>query len=97
MHGKTKHSFKIINHNTISKDELTDLKHVKIFCGNNKNQKFVVNKKQKSKGRAIFITSIPGISTNQICIYSNFLIPMIVIRYTSFLYCGECKRGPPIK
>lgn len=97
MHGKTKHSFKINNHNTISKDELRDLKHIKIFCGNSKNEGFVINKKQKSKSRAIISPTIPGISLNQIHVYPDFPISLFETRYTSFLYCVERKRGPPIK
>jgi hypothetical protein len=96
IHGKAQCAFKIINDNTISKKKLGDLKPIKVFYYYNKNEKFVINKKQKPKSRVIVSLAISGLSMSQIFIYIDFLIPIFETRYASFLYCVDQKRGPPI-
>lgn len=95
LHGKVNPSLKFINHNNVSKEKTGDLKHIKLFCDNNKNEKIILKKKHKPKGIENVNSVFSNISIDQICIYSDFLILISEIKYTSFLYCVERKRGPP--
>lgn len=95
IHGKVNPSLKFINHNNVSKEKIGDLKHIKLFCDKNKNEKIVLKKKHKPKGVESVNLIFSNLSIGQICIYSDFLILISETKFTSFLYCVERKRGPP--
>lgn len=95
MHGKTKHAFKSINYETVSNKKSDDIKDIKVFNDNSKNERIILKIKNKPKGVEAVNPIILNLSINKIYIYRDFLIPIIENKYTSFLYCVVHKRGPP--
>lgn len=95
MHGKTKHSFKFINHETVTSKKSDDIRLIKICNANSKNENLALKRKFKPKGVEVVESIILNLSINQFCIYGDFLIPIIENNYMSFRYCVVHKRGPP--
>lgn len=49
MHGKTKHSFKFINHSTGSNEKFRDFKHRKVLNDNSKKERIILKRKKSLK------------------------------------------------
>lgn len=96
IYGKAQPTLKIINNNTVSKNNSNDLKHLKVYIDNNKNESFVLKRKHKPRGIEVVNPILSFFSINQIYVYREIQIPTIESKYTSFLHCVDNKRGPPI-
>lgn len=96
MHGKPQPILKFLDHNSVSKKSSDNLKDVKIFNDNSKDECLVRKRKLKTRGIEVVNPIISVFSINKIYVYGDFLIPINEIKYTSFLHCVDHKRGPPI-
>ncbi|MES2763487.1 MAG: hypothetical protein V4677_14835 [Bacteroidota bacterium] len=75
----------------------SDGKYTKVLQLIPGNERFSRTKKIKQRGMGGVSPCISNISFGQVFTYCKYLFIPVENTYASFLYCVDCKRGPPTR
>lgn len=79
-----------------SKEKSCHLKKGEISFDTENDRCCVLKRKYKSRGIEVANPYVSNVPCNKVSVYSKFLSIPVKDNYTSFLYCVDRKRGPPI-